>query len=151
TWQAVDPCCNLTNTCNRTVTLVPPPPQLLCTNITIVCGSPIPTNPPVISPCCSSVTVTQLSSTTVTNGCGRTIYQGWRAVDCCGNSVICTQVVTVVAPNTIVAPNANATVEGNSGNIVPFDLTSGGFSSARYQQVYASSQFGTMPAGGAYI
>jgi hypothetical protein len=48
-------------------------------------------------------------------------------------------------------PNTNATVEGNGGNIVPFDLTSGGFTTARYQQVYAASQFGSVPAGGAYI
>src|SRR5262249_14037359 len=133
--------------CGRTVTIVPPPVQLLCSNLTITCGSPISTNPPAIAPCCSSVTVTQLSSTTITNGCGRTIYQVWRATDCCANSVLCTQVVNVVAPlgGVIVVPNTNLNTFGNANNGYPFNFNT------HYQQVYASNQFGAMPSGGAFI
>ena len=42
---------------------------------------------------------------------------------------------------TVVVPNGNAMVEGNSNNGYPFDLGQAGLSSQRYQQVYAASQF----------
>jgi hypothetical protein len=42
---------------------------------------------------------------------------------------------------TVVVPNGNAMVEGNSNNGYPFDLGGTGLSSQRYQQVYAASQF----------
>jgi hypothetical protein len=41
----------------------------------------------------------------------------------------------------VVVPNAQATVEGNANNTFPFDLAAVSFSSGRYQQVYAASQF----------
>jgi len=58
--------------------------------------------------------------------------------------------VTVLAQpgNTLVVPNALANMEGNVGNVYPFNF---GTNSMRYQQVYAASQFGAMPAGGAFI
>jgi hypothetical protein len=61
--------------------------------------------------------------------------------------------VSVVAGlgHTLVVPNTNATVEGNSGNTYPFDIGDPSISDMRYQQVYASSQFGAVPAGGAYL
>jgi len=43
---------------------------------------------------------------------------------------------------TVVVPNGNAMVEGNSNNGYPFDLGQTGLTSQRYQQVYAASQFG---------
>jgi hypothetical protein len=45
-------------------------------------------------------------------------------------------------PVSVVAPNANASVEGNSNNGFPFNLSMFSISSMRYQQVYDSSQFG---------
>ncbi len=50
--------------------------------------------------------------------------------------------------STLVVPNALANVEGNSGNFNPFNK---GTNTMRYQQVYAASQFGTVPVGGAWI
>src|SRR4051812_19813937 len=49
---------------------------------------------------------------------------------------------------TLVVPNAMANVEGNIGNSFPFNI---GANTIRYQQIYASSQFGAMPPGGAQI
>jgi len=69
---------------------------------------------------------------------------------CAVPAVIAFWVVTGLAQpgNTLVVPNALATVEGNSGNSYPFNI---GANTMRYQQVYAASQFGDMPAGGALI
>lgn len=51
---------------------------------------------------------------------------------------------------TVVAPNANAAVEGGGNNSFPFNV--GSFvTSSRYQQVYLASQFGTLPLTGAFI
>jgi len=45
----------------------------------------------------------------------------------------------------IVVPNSLASVEGNSNNGFPFNITgAGGLSSQRYQQVYAASQFSSI-------
>jgi hypothetical protein len=49
---------------------------------------------------------------------------------------------------TLVVPNAMANVEGNIGNSFPFNI---GSNTLRYQQVFASSQFGSMPPAGALI
>jgi len=49
--------------------------------------------------------------------------------------------------NTQVVPNADANLAGNSNNGYPFI----GANTMRYQQVYATSQFGAVPTGGAYI
>jgi formylglycine-generating enzyme required for sulfatase activity len=149
-WQVYDACCTNYGYCTQTVSIVAAPPALLCSNLTVACGSSIPTNPPaVLNSCCSNVNVTLLSSTTVTNGCARTIYRAWQATDCCSNSAVCTQVVSVVPPvtNAIVVPNANATVYGlhGSGLTYPFNANT------HYQQVYSSNQFGAMPPGGALI
>jgi hypothetical protein len=51
---------------------------------------------------------------------------------------------------TIVSPSADANVEGNSNNIIPFSLGSFGnagisVTSIRYQQVYGTSDFGSSP------
>ncbi len=49
-------------------------------------------------------------------------------------------------PFLIVVPNSAASVEGNTGSLVPFSSNN-----ERYQQVYAASEFGAIPAGGAFI
>ena len=43
----------------------------------------------------------------------------------------------------VVVPNGARNTEGDSNNSYPFDLSEAGLSSQRYQQVYASSQFGS--------
>lgn len=49
------------------------------------------------------------------------------------------------AANTvIVVPNAQASIEGNTSNGFPFNITNFGVSSQRYQQVYAASAFATL-------
>ena len=52
---------------------------------------------------------------------------------------------------TVVVPNGDANVEGNSNNGYPFDLGGVGLTSQRYQQVYAASQFSGIPSGGGLI
>jgi hypothetical protein len=132
------------------------PPVLYCTNLVLACGDQSYTNPPAAyDACCgTNVTVTLPGSTNVSSGCGQTIYQTWQATDCCGNSAQCVRKVSIVPGlglQDLVVPNANANVEGNFGNEYPFDIGANGISSMRYQQVYDASQFGAVPAGGAYI
>lgn len=45
---------------------------------------------------------------------------------------------------TVVVPNSLATVEGNSNNAFPFNITAFGIMSMRYQQVFAASQFSSI-------
>ena len=45
------------------------------------------------------------------------------------------------AGNTIVVPNANAVVEADRTNILPFNCGDSILESHRYQQLYASSEF----------
>jgi len=155
TWQALDQCYGASNTCVRVVTVGFSPPTLLCSNLTITCGSQIPTNPPAwIDVCCSNVLVSLISNSVSNNGCSQTIYQTWMATDCCGNSNTCLRMVSIVAGlglHNLVVPNANANVQGDGGNSDPFDIGRVGYSNWRYQQVYDKSQFGAVPAGGAYI
>src|SRR5271169_3644609 len=98
TWQAVDLCCFMSNTCTRTVTVLPSGPILLCSNLTITCGSPIRTKPPAYTdPCCSNVVVSLIGSTITNLGCDQIISQTWQAVVlCCFLSNTCTRTVTVL-------------------------------------------------------
>ena len=70
-------------------------------------------------------------------GLTATLMTGWAAVSLAQSS------------NTLVVPNSLAGVEGNIDNGYPFNI--GTNSTMRYQQIYAASQFGAMPAGGAFI
>jgi hypothetical protein len=128
------------------------PPVLNCTNLVLACGDYSYTNPPAAyDRCCGTIlTVTLVNSTIINSNCGQTISQLWQAKDCCFSSTECVRIVNIVAGlgNTLVVPNTNATVEGNSGNVYPFNI---GATDMRYQQVYASSQFGAVPAGGAFL
>jgi hypothetical protein len=152
-WKYTD-CQERTVYCTNTVTVHDTtPPVLYCTNLVLACGDHSYTNPPTAyDTCCgSNVTVIPLGSTTVSNGCGYTIYQTWQATDCCNNTNQCIRMVSIVPGlglQNLVVPNANANVQGNSANGFPFD-TGGG--TLRYQQVYDASQFGAVPPGGAYI
>lgn len=152
-WQYTN-CMGQTASCVGTVTVTSSPPVLQCSNVSITCGSPVPTNPPpVMDSCCSNVTVTLLGITTNDYGCGKVIYETWLAVDCCTNRAVCTQVINVTPPpgSGVVVPNTNATAAGGYDNTYPFDITYSGIANQRYQQVYAASQFGAVPSGGAYI
>jgi hypothetical protein len=143
--------------CTQTVTVQDTnPPVLYCTNLVLACGDHSYTNPPAAyDTCCgTNVTVTPLTSLVINSNCGgQTISQTWLATDCCTNSAQCGRLVYIVAGlgNNFVVPNTNANVEGNSNNRYPFDLGGAGLTSLRYQQVYASSQFGAVPPGGAFI
>src|SRR5205809_3591139 len=66
-------------------------------------------------------------------------------------AIIASSIAPLVAQpsNTLVVPNANANVEGNVGNNYPLNI--GANTTMRYLQVYAASEFGAMPAGGAFI
>src|SRR5437868_3150041 len=58
-----------------------------------------------------------------------------------GAALFLTAVRVEAAPITVVVPNADASVEGNSNNGFPFNLSTFGLSAQRYQQVYNASQF----------
>ena len=114
TWAAYDQCCGTSNTCVRVVTVVDTtPPVLSCaTNKTVVCGSVWSFDPPGVSDCCgTNVTVSLINSnSTVLSPC-QTLWQGlWQATDCCSNSTVCTQWVTVVTSPYILTQPANQIV-----------------------------------------
>jgi hypothetical protein len=48
----------------------------------------------------------------------------------------------------IVVPNNLVNTEAGNNNDLPFDIAAQTLTSARYQQVYAASQFGSIPGGG---
>ena len=152
-WTVTD-CSNVVlKVCSQTVTVIDTtPPVLFCTNLVLACGDYSYTNPPAaFDRCCgTNVTVILVYSQIINSNCGQTISQLWQAKDCCTNSAECVRLVNVVAGlgHNLVVPNANAPVEGNSGNSYPFNI---GASNLRYQQVYAASQFGAVPAGGAFL
>jgi hypothetical protein len=100
TWQITD-CCQNSTTCSQTITVADTvPPALACaTNRTVECGSQWAFDPPTVwDACCgSNVTVTVLGTSTNGNGpCSLAIIRTWQATDCCNNSAVCSQTVTVV-------------------------------------------------------
>ena len=146
-------CLGMSVSCIQSITVIDTtPPVLNCTNLVLACGDYSYTNPPAAyDRCCgTNVTVTLVYSQIINSNCGQTISQLWQAKDCCSNSTECVRLVNVVAGlgHNLVVPNANANVVGNSGNSYPFNI---GASNMRYQQVYAASQFGAVPAGGAFL
>jgi hypothetical protein len=52
---------------------------------------------------------------------------------------------------TIVVPASNTATEGNENSGFPFNLGPLGFSSMRYQQLYAASEFSSLMPGGEFI
>ena len=89
--------------------VVTTPPLISCaTNKTVQCGTAWTFDPPTsISACCTNLTIIPLFTLTNSTGCPRVISQVWKAFDCCSNSVICTQAVTVLdtVPPVITCPS----------------------------------------------
>lgn len=56
--------------------------------------------------------------------------------------VVSVAVAVPTAHADVIVPGTAAGVEGNANNAFPFNLTSFGFSSERYQQVYSAAEFG---------
>jgi hypothetical protein len=107
TWVATD-ACNNSVTCSQIVTVVDTtPPVLSCAiNKKIICGTAWSFDTPTATDNCSPgivgapglIPVTILS--TVTNGiCPMVITRTWLATDACGNTNICSQMVTFVNSN----------------------------------------------------
>ncbi len=95
-WKATD-CCGNASFCTNSVTVVDSlPPVITCpTNYTLQCGSPL-ILPTATDLCCPTPTVSILNaSTNVTGPCTDVITFTWQAVDCCTNTAICTNVVTI--------------------------------------------------------
>ena len=117
TWQGVDDCGH-TNNCTQTVTVVDnTPPTINCgQNETVSCGLGWGFTVPIISDNCTAPSDLALTivSTTTNFTCLPTFVATriWKVTDLCGNSTMCTQVVTLVdfTPPTITCAN-NKTVE----------------------------------------
>jgi len=76
------------------------PPLLTCaSNKTVVCGSAWHFDPPEAADVCSGTNVTVTLVGSVTNGvCPAVVTATWVAVDACGNTNTCSQIVTNVGP-----------------------------------------------------
>src|SRR4029077_1735484 len=130
TWVATD-CCGNTNTCSQTVTTQDTtPPQISCAHDkTVECGSQWGFDPPsAFDACCgNNVTISVLN--TFTNSlqkCSTAITRTWSATDCCGNSNICSQTVTVsdtTGPVFIVGCVTNDTLLGGNNFASPLPAT----------------------------
>lgn len=98
TWRATDACGN-TSTCTQMVTVVDTTaPTITCaTNKTVACGATWTFDQPTASDTCGSVTISITGTTTnLTGSCGGLVaIRTWRATDACGNSLTCSQTVTV--------------------------------------------------------
>ena len=100
TWAATNSCDTNYTTCSQLVTVVDTtPPALICApDKTVQCGSGWTFDAPAATDACSGSNVTLSVVSTVTNGaCSQTVTRTWLAADLCGNSTICSQVVSVVA------------------------------------------------------
>ena len=112
TFIVLDQCGN-SNSCTQTVTILNAV-TLYPTSVTIPPGSPVPANPPGFSAgCCSNVILTAIGSVTNLTGCGEIIDQVWQAVDCCSNTYLCTNIVTVQPDLPQVVCASNKTVAAN--------------------------------------
>ena len=99
-WQATD-CCSNSTVCTQLVLVVDTtPPLLTCaSNKTVECGSAWSFDPPAASDACSGTNVTVTLVEVVTNGvCPAVMTATWKAVDACGNTTTCSQVVTNIVP-----------------------------------------------------
>jgi hypothetical protein len=122
-WQVTD-CQNLSATCEQTITVqdTTPPYFTFCpTNFTVQCGTSWFFGTAVATDNCCLKSVNTVS--TITNGtpCSQMITRTWEAIDCCGNSNICSQSVMVVATNPpIMSCATNKTVmNGSTWNFDP--------------------------------
>ncbi len=112
-WKATD-CCGNASFCTNSVTVIDTiPPVITCpTNYTLQCGSPL-ILPVATDLCCPTPIVSFLTaSTNVTGPCTTVLTITWQAMDCCTNTALCTNVVTIVdttPPVLTCASNLNLT------------------------------------------
>lgn len=103
TWTVVDACGN-SATCTQTINIIDDiAPEMSCPRgLTVDCGQSI--NPdslgskPTATDNCSAVTMTFVDDESMPTDCNfdtKTITRTWTAVDACGNSTTCTQVLTI--------------------------------------------------------
>ena len=90
-------------------------------NKTVQCGTAWTFDPPILTDACPDTNVTLSILGAVTNGsCPQVITQTWLAFDACGNTNMCSQVVTVVNTNPpTLTCAANKTVD--CGSVWSFD------------------------------
>jgi hypothetical protein len=127
TWRATDAAGNFSE-CSQVVTVVDlTAPELTCApNKSVECATAWTFDEPVATDACGTNTLTVVD--TVTNGLSGGTYVAtrvWQAVDACGNSATCTQVVTVVdttAPGITFCPGARSLGVGNNCQLVLPDL-----------------------------
>ena len=97
-WLATDSC-NSSTVCTQTVSVVDlVPPVITCaTNKSVECGSSWNFDQPSAFDTCCGTNLTMTVFNTLTNGtgCELAITRTWRATDCCTNSAVCSQTVTV--------------------------------------------------------
>jgi hypothetical protein len=101
TWIAID-CAGATAACTHTVTIVDTTkPVLTCApNKTVQCSEVWNFDPPTAYDACCGTNVTVTIQNTTTNGiCPQLITREWLATDCCTNSTLCSQTVTVTDTN----------------------------------------------------
>ncbi len=82
----------------------------------ITCSNAWNFDPPtVLAPCCGT-NVAIFAVNTVTNGndCAQTITRTWQIIDCCSNSMMCTQTVSVLAPVVVLSQPTNTTIQEGS-------------------------------------
>ncbi len=117
TWKALDACGN-SSTCNQTITVDDfTPPSIACPgNVTIECTAstlPANTGTATASDNCSTFVITS-SDVNLPGDCpqNRTIIRTWKALDACGNSSTCNQVVTIHdSTNPTMSCPPNVTIE----------------------------------------
>ena len=100
TWQATD-CCTNTATCVETNLMIDTtPPVITCApSKQVQCGSGWTFDTPTaVDACCgTNVTISILGTGPVIGTlCKSTQTRTWQATDCCGNTAVCSQTVTVV-------------------------------------------------------
>ena len=126
TWQAQD-CCTNTSTCTEVVQIVDTaPPVFVCpSNKTVECGKAWTFDPPTAMDACCGTNVTIVVVGTTTNAssrpCTAQLTRTWKATDCCTNSALCSQTVTVAdttPPVTTCASNFTVSV-GTPWNFTP--------------------------------
>ena len=101
TW-AITNGCGDSIICSQTVTVADTtPPVMSCaSNKTVICGSNWSFDPPVATDsCCGSNLIVTIVDTETNGDCPQLITRTWQAVDCCGNTNMCDQVVTVTETN----------------------------------------------------
>jgi hypothetical protein len=132
TWKATDCAGNMT-TCAQTITVNVPgsaPPVVTCpTNITVQCGSdtsPAGTGTAAAAVVCGSLTITNNDVEVAGTNCSvdhivRRITRTWIAIDQCGNTNTCAQVITVRDTNApIITCPTNLTVQCFSEALTDF-------------------------------